>query len=191
MTTDQANSQDTPEPIAEQIKPNHDDSQSVSAGAPKTSRGRPRTTSIPKSEYTPELLAKIDEMAYWQAKDTTIAGAVGIEYETFKRDFAARTYKQRMEGRLAILKAQHERAVVDKSDTMLIWTGKQHLEQKDKQEVAHAGDGNLLGVLLALGAGGAAPKQVESREVIDALPEPAPELPLPGQTESQTTQDKP
>lgn len=74
----------------------------------------------------------------------------------------------------------------------IIWLKNRRAAQwRDRQDVTHTVDGNLLGVLLALGAGGAAPKQVESREVIDALPEPAPELPLPTEDHEQSKEERP
>ena len=102
--------------------------------------GRPRTKS--PAVITPEMRKRIEEMARDQCKDLTISGALGIADDTFKREFAEITHKQRCKGKIELHKLQTKRAR-NGSDTMLIWLGKQHLEQKDKQDIAHNGTVNL------------------------------------------------
>lgn len=89
-------------------------------------------------EYSAEQLAIIDEMALHQARDCTIAEVLGIDHETFKKDMGSRTKRQRAKGKAEALKAQYLAATTPMgTPTDRVWFGKQHLEQKDKQEVEH------------------------------------------------------
>lgn len=103
----------------------------------KHAGGRPRT--LTPDTYTPAQLKEIDEWAEAQAKDTTIAVAMGIDVDTFKRDFASRTEQKRAQGKLKVLTAQGECAKRDDAGhvTDRIWFGKQHLEQSDKNQIQH------------------------------------------------------
>lgn len=108
----------------------------------KHAGGRPRTKTpvfIPN-----DVVAQIEQMAKEQCKDCTIAAVVGIDEETFKRQFAALTHKKRCEGKAELYKCQFSRAATDKSDTMLIWLGKQHLEQSDRQDTRLSGEVTIL-----------------------------------------------
>ena len=100
----------------------------------KHAGGRPRTKTPVK--YSKTQLQRIDEMARAQAKDSTIACAMGIGLETFRREFRERTEQKRAEGKLELLQAQRTSAIVAKIPVMQIWAGKQHLGQSDKKEVA-------------------------------------------------------
>lgn len=89
-------------------------------------------------EYSKRQLATIDEMALHQCRDTTIAEALGFEPETFHKDMGARTRRQRAKGKVEAMRAQYIAATtVAGTPTDRVWFGKQHLEQKDKQEVEH------------------------------------------------------
>lgn len=94
-------------------------------------RGAPRTKTPAK--WTKEQLRQIDEMAESQAKDTMIAESLGVDVQTFKREFTQRCRTKRAQGKARILRRQFEKATAGDA-TMLIWTGKQHLEQSDKQD---------------------------------------------------------
>jgi hypothetical protein len=94
--------------------------------------GRPRTKT--PVTWTKSQLAKIDAMAMDQCKDTTIADALGIDVDTFKAEFSSRTHKKRCLGKAELYRLQRGRAKKG-SDTMLIWMGKQHLEQSDHQSM--------------------------------------------------------
>lgn len=94
--------------------------------------GRSQRTKTPK-EFTPEMLAKIDEMAYKQCLDATIAAQFGWQHETFKKEFGDRTHQKRCEGKNDLYRKQFDMAMSGNS-TMLIWTGKQFLDQKDNPE---------------------------------------------------------
>lgn len=68
-----------------------------------------------------------------QARDYTIAEAMGIEIETFRQHFSKRCSQKRAEGKLIIHTTQFKMA--RKQPVMAIWLGKQHLEQADKGEL--------------------------------------------------------
>ncbi len=88
--------------------------------------------------YTARQLATIDEMARAQCRDTTIAEALGFDPDTFRKDLGSRTHRQRAKGKIEAMKAQFRAATTSSgTPTDRVWFGKQHLEQKDKQEVEH------------------------------------------------------
>ncbi|MCE5324909.1 MAG: hypothetical protein LLG01_00695 [Planctomycetaceae bacterium] len=110
-------------------------SETKSAGTPKQAKhagGRPRTRTPAK--WSAAQLAKIDRMAMDQCKDGTIADAMGIDPGTFKTEFSSRTHQKRCQGKVELHRLQRKRAGKG-SDTMLIWLGKQHLEQSDKNQI--------------------------------------------------------
>ena len=112
---------------------------------PKTAKhagGRPRTKT--PDTYTPEQLAYIDLMAQAQAKDTLIAESMGVDRDTFKREFAQRCRTKRAIGKGRVLDAQYKAAAGSGGPVDRIWFGKQHLEQSDKQDHKHSGTVNLL-----------------------------------------------
>jgi len=102
----------------------------------KAKEGRPR--SVTPKTWTSDQIKEIDEKARAQCKDTTIASALGVDVETFRREFRVRTEQKRAEGKCKVLLSQYDAATgSDGSATDRIWFGKQHLGQKDKQEVDH------------------------------------------------------
>lgn len=94
---------------------------------------KPKKLGRPPNIYTNDQLEFIDKMALVQARDYTIAEAMGMEAKEFSRHFAKRTRQKRAEGKLAIHENQYEMA--KKQPVMAIWLGKQHLEQSDKAQV--------------------------------------------------------
>jgi hypothetical protein len=103
--------------------------------------GRPRT--VTPAKYSAAQRKRIDEMAEAQAKDAHIAAVLGVDDETFKREFGDRCIKKRAEGKARILRAQFDKAAGG-DVTMGIWFGKQHLEQADKQDHKLSGEVQLL-----------------------------------------------
>ena len=103
--------------------------------------GRPRTKSPAK--WPEDWLRDIDAMAEAQCKDTTIAETLGVDVKLFQREFAKRTRQKRAKGKSELHRMQQKRAKKG-SDTMLIWLGKQHLEQSDRQELNHGGQVQLV-----------------------------------------------
>jgi hypothetical protein len=107
----------------------------------KHAGGAPRTKT-PKT-WTKAQLAEIDRLAEAQCKDTTIAERMGTDLDTFRREFVKRTRRKRAEGKAQLYLAQHAKALA--GDTvMLIWCGKQHLEQTDRQDLQHGVQVQLL-----------------------------------------------
>ena len=104
----------------------------------KHAGGRPRTKT--PDTYTPEQFAYIDLMAQAQAKDTLIAESMGVDRDTFKREFTQRTRTKRAEGKANVLEAQYKAAAGSGGPVDRIWFGKQHLEQSDKTDLKHSGD---------------------------------------------------
>ena len=98
----------------------------------------------PQAEFTDEQLIRIDEYALYNCKDNQIAVLMGIDQNTFKTHFGKRCIQKRAEGQVEKLKQQYS----DRTPTMLIWWGKQHLEQRDsKQEIEHSGNIGITGLL--------------------------------------------
>lgn len=86
----------------------------------------------PKTVFTPEQIARLDEMAFNQCKGNTIAEVIGVDLNTIEAHFSTRLRQKRAEGREALHKTQ---ATMAKTiPVMAIWLGKQHLEQSDKVE---------------------------------------------------------
>lgn len=83
-----------------------------------------------ENTYTDEQVTQIEEMALHQCRDNTIAVALGLDIKTFQKHFSKKCAQKRAEGKAEKLKQQYQ----DKSPTMLVWWGKQHLGQKDKSE---------------------------------------------------------
>jgi len=78
----------------------------------------------------------------------TVAEAIGVHENTLYQrcktdlgvDFVAFKAKNRSLGDELLHEAQYDLAVNEKDRGMLIWLGKQRLEQKDKQEFEHSGE---------------------------------------------------
>lgn len=56
-------------------------------------RGAPRTKT--PAAWTKAQLTRIDKLAEAQCKDTTIAETLGVDVETFRREFRERTRRKR------------------------------------------------------------------------------------------------
>lgn len=90
--------------------------------------GRPKAT-VNLSE------AQIADLAALGCTDAEIATLAGIAESTLQDRFRAQLNEGRARLRHSLRKAQVERAI-NGSDTMLIWLGKQYLEQRDKNEIS-------------------------------------------------------
>lgn len=74
---------------------------------------------------------KVAELAFKGASDRMIGDILGLDHANIERRFAPIIRKKRAERRLKILEGQN--AVADELNvTMLIWLGKQELDQADK-----------------------------------------------------------
>ena len=77
-------------------------------------------------------------------------GVSHITFENFlnTHEKAREAYERGLgEGKARIRRKQIQRALEDGSDTMLIWLGKQYLEQKDKSELGGVDGGPVLAVI--------------------------------------------
>jgi hypothetical protein len=89
-------------------------------------------------------LAQIQTLAQIQCTDYEIALVIGVSEKTIERrkkaggDFLAAYEKGRSEGRTSLRKWQFE-AAKNKNITMLIWLGKQYLNQTDKTDLLSDG----------------------------------------------------
>lgn len=92
-------------------------------------------------EYTPSQVRKIHQLAREGHKTHTIAVSMDLDEETLEANFGDRMRQLRVEGKIALKRAQIAKAVDGTKDsTMLIWLGKNELEQTDKQTVEHTGN---------------------------------------------------
>lgn len=78
---------------------------------------------------------QVQELASLGCTDSEIATLAAVSESTLKRSFEPQLRAGRAELRRSLRRAQVKRAL-DGSDTMLIWLGKQYLEQRDKQEIS-------------------------------------------------------
>lgn len=111
--------------------------------------GRPRTKT--PVVYTDEQLSLINEMAIAQCKDTTIATVLGVDPDTFRKEFSSRTEQKRAKGKATILQSQYRQA--QENPTSAIWWGKQHLEQKDRQDLTSDDKLIVPGIVIVKPAG--------------------------------------
>ncbi len=110
----------------------------------------------PKAEPTLTPL-QVEQMASFGCTDTEIAQLAGVSEGTIKRHFDPQLKKGRAELRRDLRSAQVKKALgvfVERTDkdgttdvylsspdnTMLIWLGKQYLEQRDKTETKDVSD---------------------------------------------------
>lgn len=85
----------------------------------------------------------VDKLAAMQCTTWEIASFCECVEETLdaacKRDkglsFSVYYEEKRRVGRISLRRAQWQKAVTEKSSVMLIWLGKQYLDQSDKNEV--------------------------------------------------------
>ncbi len=92
----------------------------------------------------------LDQLLEAGCDGTQCAAYFGCSFDTLSRrvkeikdaDFADYKAQKRAKGDVALLTAQFDAAVKEKDRGMLIWLGKQRLEQKDKAAV----DNNITGM---------------------------------------------
>ena len=98
------------------------------------SAGRPPTViNLDELIKLAELNCTLQEMA-----DYFKVGIATIKRKLRHPQFRALMDRGRATGRVKLRSAQYLAAVVDKNPTMLIWMGKQMLEQKDRTELTGA-----------------------------------------------------
>ena len=106
----------------------------------------------------PEIVIDIEaliKMVEIQCTAEECAAILGVSVDTIDRrlkdaDYSgfADFYKKHSEvGKKSLRRAQWEVATLDRNPTMLVWLGKQVLNQKDKQEVEHNISDDLAALL--------------------------------------------
>ena len=93
-----------------------------------------RPVGRPPAEFTPEQIARIEEMALNGCHTHTIAKLIGVDDKTLLAHFSELMTQKRAEGRAALRKAQYDGAIAG-DHTMLVWLGKNRLEQTDKAQI--------------------------------------------------------
>lgn len=81
---------------------------------------------------------RVGEMALKGAKNSEIAHILGVDDQTIEKRFSLILIKKRAERRYNLKRKQYEKAMLGDT-TMLVWLGKNELEQTDKQETKHSG----------------------------------------------------
>lgn len=103
----------------------------------------------PKKEISPNEMKKAEKYAYNQAQWGTICKALGWDDNTIaqRADIRQRLEQKKAQGKIGVLIAQGTKARNGDIGAM-IWYGKQHLDQTDKQESKiNAGDTPLVVVI--------------------------------------------
>jgi hypothetical protein len=91
-------------------------------------------------------LATIRGLGKIQATTREIASVLGVAHQTFitfsnNNPIIGELLEQGKNiGKMSLRRKQFKAAIEDGNTTMLIWLGKQYLEQKDKQEIASTVD---------------------------------------------------
>ena len=102
----------------------------------------------------PEANINWDEVGYMLeagCTGTEVAASIGIHPNTlynrvkeeFNCDFSDYLQEKRSKGNQSLKIAQYEAAVKDKDRSMLIWLGKQRLDQKDKTDNVNTHNGGV------------------------------------------------
>jgi hypothetical protein len=120
----------------------------IDSGASHTASASPsvRTVGRPLAELNLETLQALCQV---HATDEEIADSQGVSVRTIERRrkddpaFAAIFAKGKAEGKLSVRKAQFIKATVDRDTGMLIWLGKQILDQKERHEITGANGGPI------------------------------------------------
>lgn len=92
-------------------------------------------------------IKEVDKLCEMQCTEREIAAWFDISVDTLERrikektdiTFAEYFEQKRGKGKISLRRKQMEMAL-DGNITMLIWLGKQYLDQKDKQELEHSGE---------------------------------------------------
>ena len=101
----------------------------------------------------------IDGLLKIQCTGEEIASFIDVSYDTLERrckddkkmDFADYSAQKRFGGKPSLRRAQWKLAVEDQNPTMLIWLGKQMLDQRDKADIDNtSSDGSMKPTVIEL-----------------------------------------
>lgn len=96
--------------------------------------------------------ATVDNFLMAGCDGTEVAAQLGMSPDTLYRrcledhniDFAFYKQEKKAKGDAMLRAAQFKKAVQEGDNTMLVWLGKQRLEQSDKKQVDHKNDGGAF-----------------------------------------------
>lgn len=91
--------------------------------------------------------SKVNKYLQAQCESVGIAGLLGISVDTLynrcktdnNMDYSVFVAQKKSEGK-ELLRAKQYQIAMEGDKTMLIWLGKQYLEQKDRPDITSAGD---------------------------------------------------
>jgi hypothetical protein len=86
----------------------------------------------PEKEFSDDEVRRIEQMAFDQCQNRTIAKVIECAVETLEKHFSTVLVQKRAEGKGALRRAQMKQAQT--IPTMAIFLGKNYLEQTDKRE---------------------------------------------------------
>ena len=110
-----------------------------------------RPVGRPPKEFTDEQEERIAQLAEEGRHTRTIAECLGVDKDTLTRHFGPLIKKRRAIGRAKIGAAQYQAALAG-DHTMLVWLGKNRLDQTDKAQIeqTHKIDGwEIVGTVKA------------------------------------------
>ncbi len=111
-------------------------------GPKKGNGGAPKKDLNAKLDQT--ILETIEKMSIMQCTQVEISEFIGISVPTLlKNKNFVKTYKKGIEGGKASLRRLQWKGAMDGNSTMLIWLGKQYLDQSDKKELSGSGGGPI------------------------------------------------
>lgn len=95
-------------------------------------------------------LKELEKICMLNCTDAELAAYFQVSVDTIDRlkknpEFAEIMQRGKANGKLSLRRSQFRAAMEDRNPTMLIWLGKQYLEQDDKQKIEHTGkDGGAI-----------------------------------------------
>lgn len=84
----------------------------------------------------PKKIKEVDPQVVWKLASLMctyeeIADVIGLDVNTVSKHFGDLIDKGRSVGRKALRRAQFDKAVMDKDPRLLVWLGKQYLDQSE------------------------------------------------------------
>ncbi len=133
-------------------KRKHSVAKSKQKGRKKTAKAKTRKVLVrpvskklgrPEKQFTRYQITKIGKLAFQGCQNRTIATIIGCEHHTLKKHFYPLLSKKRAERKAWLRDVQCVRAVKDSSSAMIIFLGKNELDQVDKHEVGGTDGGPI------------------------------------------------